>query len=207
MKIIFFSVLLVGIGFAWIGTRSLWAQEDLQYSQESEMWHHKQASQMIFFAVLEGLYQDGVSNEIVDLIIPPQANSEYPKLEESFIYTCELCHPAYEAFRLYRSRPNFYPLYKGATATNTFGAGLSTEILKQFQSNVPEIRRKALQDLIQKWIHQSLEKMRFSEEEKYKWSQQFERMKKDAAGKGLQLPNYSKWQSCPTCEGTTKAAE
>ena len=54
--------------------------------------------QFIFFAVVEGLYEDGVSSETVDLIIP------YNDFYEHFIYGCSMCMPTYDALTLYRGR-------------------------------------------------------------------------------------------------------
>jgi hypothetical protein len=73
-------------------------------------WPESRASQLLFFAVLEGLYRDGVSNDDVDLIIPPTQSGK-PRFDpEHFVYACPLCHPAFEAFSLYRKREAFYGL-------------------------------------------------------------------------------------------------
>src|SRR5215475_5620678 len=71
-------------------------------------WAQSQASQLVFFAVLEGLYRDGVTNTDVDLIIPSGDDGKSKFDLEHFVYACPLCHPAYEAFRLYRHRDMFY---------------------------------------------------------------------------------------------------
>src|SRR5688572_10638658 len=67
-------------------------------------WPETRAGQLIFFAVLEGLYRDGVINGDVDLIIPPGEGGKPAFDQETFVYACPLCHPAFEAFRLYRQR-------------------------------------------------------------------------------------------------------
>src|SRR5213075_2023498 len=58
-------------------------------------WPHARASQLIFFAVLEGLYRDGVKNDDVDLIIPPSSKEEgKPKFEpEHFVYAAHFAIP------------------------------------------------------------------------------------------------------------------
>src|SRR4029077_3675969 len=84
-------------------------------------WPQSRGSQLVFFAVLEGLYRDGVANSDVDLIIPPGPNGQ-PRFDpEHFVYACPLCHPAFEAFRLYRQRDDFFGL---KAPVNTFGPGL-----------------------------------------------------------------------------------
>src|SRR5437764_8609195 len=86
---------------------------------DHKSWPASRASQLVFFAVLEGLYRDGVRNADVDLIVPPGKNG--PKFDlENFVYACPLCHPSYEAFRLYRQRE---PIYGLKAPVDTFGAG------------------------------------------------------------------------------------
>src|SRR5688572_9755879 len=60
-----------------------------------KMWPETRAGQLVFFAVLEGLYRDGVTNSDVDLIIPP-GDGGRPRFDnEIFVYACPLCHPAF----------------------------------------------------------------------------------------------------------------
>ena len=73
---------------------------------------------MIFYAVLEGLYEDGVSNEAVDIVLLKDPTSgSYAH----FVYGCPICAPTIDAFRMYRARPQFYSR-KGIT--DTYGTGL-----------------------------------------------------------------------------------
>jgi hypothetical protein len=60
-------------------------------------WPKNDVGPFVFHAVLEGLYTDGVSNEVVDKILKPD-------LLANFVHQCPLCHPAYQAFLLYRDR-------------------------------------------------------------------------------------------------------
>src|SRR6266496_3203022 len=93
-------VSVLALGLAGAGTPSS--------NNAQTPWTQSRASQLVFFAVLEGLYRDGLSNETVDLIIPPGENGKGRFEPEHFVYTCPLCHPAYEAFKLYRQREEFY---------------------------------------------------------------------------------------------------
>src|SRR6266496_5228042 len=108
-------------------------------------WTKTRASQLVFFAVLEGLYRDGASNDDVDLIIPPGKNGKGRFEPEHFVYACPLCHPAFEAFRLYRQREDFYGF---KAPVNTFGPGLDHAVTVRLQSHDPEERRKAIEELI-----------------------------------------------------------
>ena len=60
--------------------------------------------QMILFAVLEGLYRDGVSTEAAASIAALDQESGIPL---NFVYNCPLCMPALDAFRVYLERPDF----------------------------------------------------------------------------------------------------
>ena len=83
-------------------------------SQPTADWHKNPECQAVFFTVLEGLYRDGISKEIVDTVIGTVENN---KLKKSFVFRCQLCHACYEAFALYQRRPNFY----GTDGKNTIG--------------------------------------------------------------------------------------
>src|SRR3954454_17052964 len=84
-------------------------------------WKEDPASRMVFFAVLEGLYTDGVSSEAVDGIIGKKTKDGKGDIKATFVIECPLCHPVYEAFCLYRQRPAF----SGEKGTkDTLGKGL-----------------------------------------------------------------------------------
>ena len=82
-------------------------------------WQKEEMCQFVFFAVLEGLYRDGIQNEIVDAIIGEKILKKDDKVKTHFVFRCKLCHATYEAFRTYRNRPAFMQT-KGAS---TFGKG------------------------------------------------------------------------------------
>jgi hypothetical protein len=65
----------------------------------SGAWFKNETSQFVFFAVLEGLYRDGLSTKTVELIVPRKNKGSALSLE-NFIINCPLCYPAAEAFRL-----------------------------------------------------------------------------------------------------------
>src|SRR4051812_19071341 len=126
-------------------------------------WPDSQTSQLVFFAVLEGLYRDGVSNKDVDLIIPPGEKGGEKFEPEHFVYACPLCHPAFEAFRLYRHRQRFYGL---KAEVNTFGPGLAETVAASLRSPDPSERRQAVEGLVARWVSQRLEMMRLTDAER-----------------------------------------
>ena len=66
---------------------------------ETADWYKDEECRMVFFTVLEGLYRDGISQEVVDLVI---GRVESNDLERAFVFRCKLCHATYEAFALYQ---------------------------------------------------------------------------------------------------------
>jgi hypothetical protein len=155
-------------------------------------WVQSRASQLVFFAVLEGLYRDGVSNEVVDSIIPGKGRFDL----EHFVYACPICHPAFEAFRLYRQRENFYGL---KAPVNTFGLGLDHAVTVRLQSHDPEERRKGIEELINRWVKQRLDMMRLSEAERQAITREMEQGRKEGmnALKGATQTRTN----CPICDG------
>ena len=173
-------------------------------------WPHARASQLIFFAVLEGLYRDGVKNDDVDLIIPPSSKEEgKPKFEpEHFVYACPLCHPAYEAFCLYRQRERIYGL---KAPVDTFGKGLDESVRARLRSQNADERRKAIEELISRWVSQRLDLLRLTAAEREDITREMERGRKQGMG-GLKnaVPSGQTSQSrtnCPICDGSFGACK
>ena len=165
-------------------------------------WPHSGATQLVFFAVLEGLYGDGVSNDDVDLIIPPGKDGEPTFDKEHFVYACPLCHPAFEAFRLYRRRQSFFGL---KARIDTFGPGLETTTENQLRSSDADTRRKAIQGLIQRWVGQRLDMMRLSDAERKAITSQIEQGRKIGMGDLKQWSNSR--TNCPICDGSFGACK
>src|SRR5262249_30538104 len=58
-------------------------------------------TRFIFYSTLEGLYEDGVSNQDVDQILLRKDHQSY----SHFIYACPICTTTIWALQAYRSRP------------------------------------------------------------------------------------------------------
>lgn len=163
-------------------------------------------SQTIFFAVLEGIYRDGLPNDVVDLVIPPVAvpgGEPQPKMEEHFVYACPLCHPAFEAFRLYRRRQAFYGDKGGRT---TFGEGLDGGVVQRLKSQRREERRAAIQSLVESWVRRRLDLMRLTPKERETWDLQIGTRRKQ----GMMMLQrggepYAGWKACAICDGAAGA--
>ncbi len=165
-------------------------------------WPESRASQLVFFSVLEGLYRDGVSNDVVDLIIPPGAKGQ-PKFDkEHFVYACPLCHPAFEAFRLYRQREPFFGL---KAPVDTFGPGLDPALTAGLRSPDAGQRRHAIQGLISRWVSQRLDMMRLSATEREAITRDMEEGRRQGMD-SLKQASQTR-TNCPICDGSFGACK
>ncbi len=173
---------------------------------------YAQEFQLVFFAVLEGLYRDGVSGEALDLILPNSEEMLIPDAPEmtNFVYNCPLCAATYNALKLYAARTEFYG--QKTTRYNTFGPGVSEEVLAKLKAS-PRERRDTIQALIQKWVSYRLDDMVLTIEEreeiegnlnkmKERGDELLARFKAEEEDNNL-LKYYSEWEHCPACEGAT----
>jgi hypothetical protein len=168
-------------------------------------WTESRASQLVFFAVLEGLYRDGVKNEDVDIIIPPGEHGT-PKFDpEHFVYACPLCHPAFEAFRLYRQRGDFFGF---KARLDTFGPGLDNSVREQLRNADTSQRRKAIEGLISRWVAQRLQLMRLSPAEHDGITREMEQARKQGMG-ALKTTSHATESrtNCPICDGSFGACK
>jgi hypothetical protein len=191
-------------------------------------WFGDAASQMVFFAVWEGLYEDGVPNEVVDLIIPRDPKSGEPRMTEHFVYACPLCHPAFEAFRLYRSRQPFFG--QKMTKFDSFGTGLEPSLVEQLQSEQKLERLAAVQSLVERWVGHRLDSMRLTPRERQEWEQRLDALRQrgkeqleryqatkfpsgppESAQAALRNDSfrqlYADWKGCAVCDGSANACK
>jgi hypothetical protein len=174
----------------------------------SKSWPETRASQLVFFAVLEGLYRDGVTNSDVDLIIPP-GDGDKPRFDsEVFVYACPLCHPAFEAFRLYRQRERIFGL---KAAVDTFGRGLDESIRIRLRSPNTDERRQAIEGLISRWLSQRLELMRLTKAEREEITGEIEKGRKQGMSglkQAVQSGQVSQSRTnCAICDGSFGACK
>lgn len=103
-------------------------------------------SRFIFYSVLEGLYEDGLSQEDVQQILLRKEKQGH----FHFIYACPVCNPTIWALEAYRGRPAcFYGL---KDTGSTFGHGLSAELHGQLYSDNETKRLMAINALVKEWI-------------------------------------------------------
>jgi hypothetical protein len=154
----------------------------------------------VFFAVLEGLYRDGVSNDAVDAIL-----RKTEKGYVHFVYGCPLCVPTLDALLVYRARAKFSP--KKALYGDTLGAGLPEASVRRLHSEVPKERLDVIHGLIGKWVGSRLRLMRLDKDERQAWTILLEEGRK----RGMSLvgadPSFVGSERCAVCDGANDAWE
>ena len=160
-----------------------------------------QVFSMVFFAVLEGLYLDGASNEAVDAIICPDPKTGQPHFHEHFVDACPLCNPTFNALVVYRSRPSFYGYQK---PIDTLGPGLKPELVKQLRSAKRAERLAAIQSLVETWVRRRLDSLALTADQRAAWASKLEEGRKQGMERLKQsqaLGHNADWKGCAICDG------
>ncbi len=173
-------------------------------------WYKDADCRLVFHAVLEGLYADGVPTDVVDLVIGKPATLAEP-VKRCFVFRCDLCHAVYEAFAVYQRRPAF----NGGGGVDTFGkVEIDASVKKALASDTPQSRVYAMGALVQPWIKRKLFALRMEDAEKRALMQRL----MDLVQKGSQRfsegrakdPAYADWMfygSCQACEAVKTVSE
>ncbi len=167
-----------------------------------------ETGRFIFFSVLEGLYEDGVSTEDAAQILLRKEKQNY----FHFIYSCPICNPTIWALETYRSRPrSFYGLkHEGGT----FGPGLSAAQRKQLHSDIPNERLAVINELVRTWMERRMNNLQLSqharaqlldalEKKRQEGMEALERFRKlehgAAFGVAEAAPAYADLKECAVC--------
>jgi hypothetical protein len=171
-------------------------------------WKADPACRLVFHAVLEGLYEDGVPDDVVNNIVPPDKTGR-EKMRRSFVLDCPLCQPAFEAFCAYQSRPKF----SDGSKASTFGKGLPEAVRKGLLSDNLSTRLVTLRGPIRGWVEARLRSMKLTPEERQKWWDDIAaRSGQGAATLSAHRaadPWYKSWSGywgCAACKGSEDAA-
>jgi hypothetical protein len=192
-------------------------------------WFESDWGQLVFFAVLEGLYADGVQPEVVSAVLkgPPGSELAPPapgappdpeawwrhELQTTlFVPACPLCTPALVAFETYAARG---PLHVKAWDANgrpldTFGPGLPDDVVARLQSPERAERLAALQALVSRWIARRLDFARATDaerEELHRWMEDGRKRGMDQLGalrRSLDAAAAASWPRCATCDGSVE---
>ncbi len=188
---------------------------------------HTSSQRLIFHAVLRGLYEDGVRDDVIARLTRTDAATGMPY---SFVYACPVCMPAFNALRVYAARPAFYGDKMGAT---TFGPGLPGELRARLLSEDGPRHRAAIQEIIGGWLAKHIDAMKPTPEERTALDTELEELSEKGLAMlrsyldGLPvnvlaepgLPEstreyyraaatvYADWESCPSCDGASEACD
>lgn len=159
----------------------------------------------LFFAVLEGLYEDGADDEVVDRVLALDPQTSGPR---HFVPGCPICVPTLDAFRVYRSRA---PFHGRKFETNTFGPGLASDLRQHLLDADEKVFGAALQELVQRWTERRLALLRLTDEERARWSIDLAERRKLGMSVLLEARSnpaagaYAAMKSCPSCDGAAGA--
>lgn len=172
-----------------------------------------EAHRFVFFAVLEGCFESGLTQEEVDLIIPVRPNKEDRRsITANLVYTCPLCSPAFDAFRLYSDRRIFISGITKEAAFNTFGTGIGPEQKAALEAGGRECR-DAIQQLISGWIERRIKLHKLAPKAERELRAKLAEMRKEGEAApekiktgelGPELQKiYQKRDGCPVCAGAS----
>ncbi len=211
---------LLAIGAAPLNKKSVKVEDDNVYLHKADQ---VKLNRLLFTSILEGLYTDGVKNDVVDMILltddgegPGRAN--FPI---HFVPACPICIPAIDAFRTYRNRVDLWSMnIKKATKRedrkDNFGSGLSKIMRDRILSKDAETRMSAMAELTQRWVNRKLVSMRLTEAEHEEWKKNLalgrKRGMSGLQGKWAKLYprkklNGYQMKTCPFCDGAFGASD
>ena len=174
-------------------------------------------SRFIFYSVLEGLYEDGVSSDDVQQILL-KANGKGPYVH--FVYACPICTTTIWAVEAYRDRPKQF--YSQKARGSTFGPGLSEELHQQLYSEDVKQRLTGINTLVKTWIDRRMTSLNLPEPERTALKAELERKRQEgtkmlnglrrSAGSGSSMglaqgaPGYGDVEECAVCNGAVGKA-
>jgi hypothetical protein len=163
---------------------------------------YSEEHRFIFYAVLEGAYEEGLSEETVSILLGEKGT-------EHFVISCPICDPAYNALRAYQDAPKFT---SKKVSQKGFGTGLSDEELALVSGSV-EDRRKLIRTLVSRWIEARFTLLNLPEDREKEMRESLQEMSEKGTailenfkkgGNGDQLAKaYADWEFCPSCSGAT----
>ena len=180
-------------------------------------WKKDPVCKAVYDAVLQGLYRDRVSDEIVTNIVGKQAPQNDRKtlrqrMKRSFVLDCPLCEPTFAAFLAYQSRKSDR-IPKSTRGVSKRAPGLTATLQKKLLSNDTETRLRGLAPLVQQWVLAKLESNTVVKPmEILEWKKRVEQKANQGKSKLLSLmkntKDYRQWSpywGCAACNGSRDA--
>lgn len=165
-----------------------------------------ETTQFIFFSVLEGAYETGLSEADVNQMLLKKEGQTY----FHFIYACPICNATIWALQAYQARPDHF--YGVKLATSTFGSGLDEQSKAMLHDNDPVQRLQGINELVSGWMAGRMKKLRLTEEERTSLLAKLEEKRKEGM-KALESfqrkehgPNFGVAEAAPAYVGLEECA-
>jgi len=195
-------------------------------------WYTSPWGQLVFFAVLEGLYADGVQPEVVRAVLsgppddpsvgggardpsslPPEERWRQHLETTLFVPACPLCTPALVAFETYAARGplHFKGYHADGRPLDTFGPGLPDALVARLADPKRAVRLAALQELVTTWIERRLDFGRATaaeREELRRWMEDGRKAGMNQLGalrQSIDSAAAASWPRCATCDASVEA--
>lgn len=195
-------VLLVTALFGLAPAGVLRAQDEEEHRRAADV---SAAFQTVFYAVLEGCFADGITDEDVDQMLRREGTAQVPT---HFIYACPICMATQHALETYRSRAVERDQKPGNRKV-TFGKGLTPEVHARLYSGDARERLAAIHDLEERWVARRIDALRLRPEELARVQEQL-KAARDRGMNALQAfiqngtvrdyaPGYREGDECALC--------
>jgi hypothetical protein len=167
----------------------------------------REGQKLVYFAVLEGLYDQSIPDAVIAKVLVND-NQGRPV---SFILGCPICHPVYDAFQTYRTRPSFFKSDRRDFSTTDQQDELHNEI-KMLNSEKPMERTAAVGRLVRRWVQIALAKQNLSSAEMGRWATRLKAMSEVGQSKLSEhqrngVEAYKLMWSCMLCDGAVKGSK
>jgi hypothetical protein len=141
----------------------------------------------LFFGVFEGLWEDGAN---VGLIRELRKNPI-----DYFVAKCFICDAVRQGFDVYLASPG------SALGEDSRGPGLPKEITDDLKNPDRKARLQGIQKLVERYVTRRFDRTRMTAEER----KVLEGLLEGARKEGMTVKEASFGESCPSCEGATRA--
>ena len=181
-------------------------------------WKQDPVCKAVYDGVLNGLYRDRVSDEIVTNIIGKKTQKKDRKtlrkrMQRSFVLDCPLCEPTFAAFLAYQTRKSDRSSGSIRGGASKLPPGLNAKLQKKILSDNTETRLRGLAPVVQQWVLVKLESnSKLKPAEIREWKKRVEQRSNQGKSKLVSLmqntKDYKEWSpywGCAACNGSRDA--
>lgn len=182
-------------------------------------WKKDPVCKAVYAGVLEGLYRNRVSDDIVTNIVGKKTPKHDRKtlrerMKRSFVLDCPLCEPTFAAFLAYQTRKSDRIPGSTRAGASKVAPGLSAKLQKQLLSDATKTRLEGLAPVVQQWVLVKLKSNTvLKPAEIQEWKKRVQQRSSQGKTKLLALmkntKGYKEWSpywGCAACNGSQDAA-